>query len=1178
MREVTVLDERYKLDEELGQGGMGIVYRAHDETLDRDVAVKMVSDDKLGTDGRERLLREAQAIAQLDHPNIVAVHDAGEQDGSAYIVMGLAEGKNLHEAPPADFPEIVSVAAQICRALDHAHSHGIVHRDLKPENVVIEPDGTAKLMDFGIARSIASRMTETGEIIGTVFYLAPETALGQEVDGRADLYALGVMLYELTTGELPFINDDPLAVISQHIHTSVVPPRARIAEIPSRLDALIVQLMSKAPDDRPNSAATALDLLEDPELLSPEASGDRDVQVLERIVRGRFVGRESELNEARSLWSKAAAGDGQTLLVSGEPGIGKTRLMRELSTHVEITGGHALVGVCYAEGGAPYAPFAQILRKALKNREQNGFKVPDFVVADLLNLTPDLKPYYPDLPPSPPLDPEADQQRLFENVVAFCEALSEESPLMLVVDDAHWADSGSLGMLRHLSRRLRNRPVLLMATYRELELNESRPFHEVLLDLNRERLTRRVKLTRLTREQTEALLAALFEEDITPEFLEGVYAETEGNPFFVEEVCKGLVESGKLYYEDGEWHRPSMDELEIPQSVRVAIETRVSSLSEIHQEVLRMAAILGREFDFDILLAATDLTENEVIETLEAAEQTQLIEEAEGLNFAFVHALIPTTLVEGTHKLRRRQMHRKAGAVIEEMKPEELEALAFHFGEAGDDEKALAYYFQAGDRAAQAFGNQEAEVHYRAALLLDPSENERAEILSALGQVVMKLGRMKEAIDIWRSSLPLYEEGEDLGKIAWTYSQMSQARWFAGDFPDALAIAREGLEAVEGAPDSSELANLLHETGRALMFNARNQEAIPLVERALTMAEGVDDRPVQCEALITRGLLEWRTGDLNASHDTLTTAAEIAAEASMLIQEGRARYNRSILIRLLGNIREGVEETFRSVEIVHEARSVGHELFFAATAVLWQTFLGELADAASYLDELWKLHEQADRPLHPELTLRQAEGLLVRAQGDPAAAAEIYREVFEKSQDRELIQGVYVAGTLLGEVLIELREFEAAIEPLEAALEAGRKGFEGGWPAFALSIAYSRMGNVQEAESALAMGNKELEYLPIAHSENIGTRALANLAAAKYEWEAAWKHFDDYIDRVIGMELKLHRAWVLLEIADLRLRRNEQGDLKHARQALEQAHTEFGEMGSSGYVERIESWLAELNA
>jgi serine/threonine-protein kinase len=307
--EQSVLNNRYRLEEQLGSGGMGTVYRAHDATLDRDVAVKVLSGSGLGTEGRDRLLNEAQAIAKLSHPNIVSVFDAGEEDSTPYIVMEVIEGASLHDRPPNDMQGIVRVAAQVCAALEHAHSHGVVHRDLKPENVLIAEDGTAKLMDFGIARSVASRMTAEGEIVGTVFYLAPEIALGQDFDGRADLYSLGVMLYELTTGELPFAQGDPLAVISQHIHASVVPPRAKNEEIPPRLDNLILELMEKSPEDRPASASETQKILERSDLLDPEAEGVKEIAVIRRIARGRFVGRDQELMDATGLWNRALAGE-----------------------------------------------------------------------------------------------------------------------------------------------------------------------------------------------------------------------------------------------------------------------------------------------------------------------------------------------------------------------------------------------------------------------------------------------------------------------------------------------------------------------------------------------------------------------------------------------------------------------------------------------------------------------------------------------------------------------------------------------------------------------------------------------------------------------------------------------------------------------------------------------------
>ncbi|RPI48686.1 MAG: hypothetical protein EHM56_13390, partial [Chloroflexi bacterium] len=520
--------------------------------------------------------------------------------------------------------------------LEHAHGHGIVHRDLKPENVLLSPHpgGTAKLTDFGLARSVASRLTTEGSIAGTVFYLAPELALGQEFDGRADLYALGVMLYELATGELPFVADDPLAVISQHLHAPPVPPRARNSAVPAGLDALILRLLNKKPEDRPGSAADVRRALASLaagetvfEALPPAAE---ELSVLDRIARGRLVAREKELGQIRGLWRRAAAGEGHVLLISGEPGIGKSRLVRELLTQVQVVGDGALLGECYAEEGAPYAPFGQILRRAFQNGVGAGLELPDFVLADLLVLAPTLRLRFPGIPPNPALNPQAEQQRLFENVAAFCSAVTARGPLLLVLEDAHWADSGSLALLRHLVRRMRRQPVLIAVTYREVELDERRPFGDVLVDLNRERLATRLKLSRLDRRGTHDLLAALFAEDITPDFLEGIYRETEGNPFFVEEVCKALVESGALTFAGGQWHRPSMDRLDVPQSVRMAIQSRIRRLPEQVQEVLQMAAVLGREFSFDVLAAAmgeTGADEDALIGVLEAAERAQLIEE-----------------------------------------------------------------------------------------------------------------------------------------------------------------------------------------------------------------------------------------------------------------------------------------------------------------------------------------------------------------------------------------------------------------------------------------------------------------------------------------------------------------------------------------------------------------------
>ena len=622
-----IINNRYRLEAELGQGGMGTVYLARDAVLERQVALKLMSRPRLGTKGRSRLLIEAQTVAKLKHPNIVTVYDAGEVENQPYVVMEYIQGDTLNKVQLDGYEQTVAITRQICAALQYAPEVGIVHRDLKPENVIIEFDGTLRLMDFGLAVSTTSRMTDSGLIMGTVAYMSPEQAFGYEVTPASDLYSLGVILYEITTGHLPFEAEDALAIITQHIHAPVVPPRAKDESIPTQLNDLILALLNKDPNDRPKSTAEVLTLLDDPQLLERESIADQDFSVLDRIVRGRMIGRQVEFEEALILWRRVITGQGQALLISGEPGIGKTRLMREIVTNAEVFGGITLIGECYAESNAPYSAFAQITRQALTRHPNNGLELPDSVLDDLLDLTPELRYQFPEIQPNPELDPESEQQRLFENMVALCTTISDQSPLLLVIDDAHWGDSGTLAMLHHLIRRTQNMPVMILVSYREIELKEARPFNEMLLDLNRQRLGTRIKLKRLDRNQTRMMLKAIFAEEVSTEFTEGIYRETDGNPFFIEEICRTLVESGALYFENGEWHRPSMEELEIPQGVQVAVESRLTKLPKEHQEVLRMASILGREFEFEILLAALDLDEDILIETLETAEEAQMIRE-----------------------------------------------------------------------------------------------------------------------------------------------------------------------------------------------------------------------------------------------------------------------------------------------------------------------------------------------------------------------------------------------------------------------------------------------------------------------------------------------------------------------------------------------------------------------
>jgi hypothetical protein len=715
----TRIHDRYQIDSEIGQGGMGTVYKGFDTMLERDIAIKMMTETRLGTEGRNRLLQEAKAVAQFSHPNIITVHDAGEYKKSPFIVMEYIEGINLYQQPPENIEEIVSVIQQVCAALSHAHEHNIIHRDLKPENVILTANGSVKLMDFGLARSVSSRLTSEGTILGTVFYLAPEQAQGKLVDPRSDLYSLGVMLYELTTGELPFLADDPLAVVSQHIHAPVVPPRAKNEHIPTALETLILQLMEKDPADRPVSAQDVLERLSAPEVLNVTALPAEELSVLDRIVRGRLVGREQELRQARQAWQQAISGQGQLLLVSGEPGVGKTRLIREIVTQAEVSGGRSSIGYSYAEGDPPFAPFRKVMGEVIGFLKKSNIEFDEKALVDLVRIIPELRADYPDLPEVEIGDPQTDRQRLIDQVLYLFNLLTRQTPVLLVLEDAHWSDSSTLRLLRQLARSTRSQSLMILVTYREVELDEARALHETLLDFNREKLGTRIKLKRLTRQETHDMLAILFAEEITPEFLEGIFRETEGNPFFIEEVCKAIVESGKLTYQDGRWHRPSMEEVGVPQSIKVAIQSRMRVLSEDAQKTLEQAAVFGRKFSFDLLLKSMEIEEDRLLDSLDEAIFAKLVEETgndKGGQFAFIHALIPTTIVDNLRSLRRRRLHQRAARVLEALRPEAFEALAYQFIEAGVSKIGVGYLIKAADRARLLFANQEAIQNYEQAL------------------------------------------------------------------------------------------------------------------------------------------------------------------------------------------------------------------------------------------------------------------------------------------------------------------------------------------------------------------------------------------------------------------------------------------------------------------------------
>ncbi|MEA2428857.1 MAG: eukaryotic-like serine/threonine-protein kinase, partial [Thermoleophilaceae bacterium] len=611
-------DGRYVIQSFLGEGGRKRVYLAHDTALDRDVALATVKTAGLDAHGRTRVTREAQAMARLgDHPHVVTVHDIGEEQGEPYIVSQFMAGgavEDLLEQAPErrlDLDTALRVAAGICSALEHAHRNGIVHRDLKPANVWLTGDGTAKLGDFGLAFSLDNaRVTRSGAIVGTAAYMAPEQALGHQPDAQSDLYSLGAMLYEMATGHPPFEGDDVVSVISQHANAEPVAPSWHVPDVPEDLERLILDLLRKAPGDRPQGAAEVGRRIEAVRqtlaAAAARSDGDGDGRQrtdeqsrVEALAEGVFVGREGEVERLRAGLEDALGGRGRLLLLVGEPGIGKTRTAQELVTYARLRGARVLIGRSHEAEAAPaYWPWVQMTRGFMSDSDATeAIEAMGQGAADIARVMPEVGEMLPGLEAPHSLEPEQARFRFFDAVTTFLRNVAARKPLVLVLDDLHWADAPSLRLLQFLARELSDTSILVLGTYRDVELGRRHPLSQALADLSRQGLVDRVSLRGLSEAEVARFIEVTARIEPPRGLVRAIHEETEGNPFFVSEIVNLLAAEGELDDPSGldEWT------VTIPQGVREVLGRRLDRLSEERNRVLAIASVIGREFSVELL-------------------------------------------------------------------------------------------------------------------------------------------------------------------------------------------------------------------------------------------------------------------------------------------------------------------------------------------------------------------------------------------------------------------------------------------------------------------------------------------------------------------------------------------------------------------------------------------------
>ena len=575
-----------------------------------------------------------------------------------------------------------------------------------------------------------------------------------------------------------------------------------------------------------------------------------------------FVGREEEWRDLMRFWDQARAGTLRAVVIAGEPGVGKSRLAAEFAGRLHARGVTVLAGRCDEDLGVPYQPFVEALRHLAGGATvQPLTRLLGRHGGELSRLVPEFADLVPGMPGPLRSDPDTERFRLFDAVGGWLAAMSGEAPVLLVLEDLQWAAKPTLLLLRHVLSSSAPMRLLVLATYRDTEVGRSHPLSELLVDLRRLETVTRISLSGLA----HPAVAALFERaagrrlgDTREELTRVVHRETEGNPLFVMEVARHLIETGAFRESKGRWTTTlPVEKLSIPEGVRDVIRRRLSRLDKATNRALAVAAVTGEEFEPAVVERAASLDEETVLSALDEAVTARLVTEVVGRvpRYRFEHALVRTTLYGDLTVARRVVLHRHVAEAIESLHAANLDdflpALAHHYARASAPQvemaKAVSYAQRAGDRALAQLANDEAGAYYTQALeILGLVEGgvagaQRLELLISLGEAQRRAGDGAHKDTLLRAAQLAHERG-DAGALA--RAALANNRGF---FSETSKVDTERLGVLEAAvqaaapDDSGTRARLLANLAGELMFSVDNERRNRLADEALALARSGGD-------------------------------------------------------------------------------------------------------------------------------------------------------------------------------------------------------------------------------------------------------------------------------------------------------------------------------------------------
>lgn len=963
-----------------------------------------------------------QATAETKNQNNHALQtdsSAGDQSASGF---GHPAPTELVELSETALKTVLAVCRRVCNTLAYMHGEGVIHRDLKPDNILIRPNGEPVIVDFGLLSHYGGMIHREAlqidaNVMGTVPYMAPEQIRGDLVDARADLYALGCILFQLLTGRLPFIKATPFEVLQAHLFEEPPPPSRLCSNsyIQPELDDLVLSLLAKNPQQRIGYAQDVARQL-------AAISGDvwlpePEPRPRAYIYRPAFIGREPQLQIFTDRFDNLVREQGSLVMVGGESGIGKTRFMVEVGRKAAQRGILVLSGESLDAGAQPLEPLRKTLQFIADRCREGGVAETTRLLGPRAKVIQPFEDSLTDLPgletyPEPAeLPPEAARIRLFTCLWQTIAVLSQDVPLVLILDDLQWVDDLTIHFLQFLlqSGNLPQSRILVIGTFRTEEVG---PGLESLLTLPELTLLR---LSRLEEQEVNEILSNMLAMNAPPPILRHhLVRHSEGNPLFVAEYVKAAVEQKLLFRDDhGMWQvmtsetQGSQDAVEkqyqdlpLPRSLRDLVRRRLAELPDIARAIIDIAGLYGRESPIALLRHLSERGETIFLQGLDALVLKQVLEESAPEQVRFVHDKIREVIIAEQDVSWRKNLHQSLAQGIEdlfaEQKEEYLARLSWHWDQAGQLTKAQSYYLAAARQARNKYAYNEARASFQAYLerVVEPtSESVQAQI-ELVEHVLMIQGAHSEA----RATLD-----------------------------QALANARK-------------LGNKKAEITCLIIFARLHQTlgqpdpAQEMIDNALILAREIGNRREEGTALSSSAYIQYRQGHTRESLALYSQSLTISREVNDRFLESQNLGNLGVQYHVLGEIDLARQHYEHAVCICREIGNRRLEAGWLSHIALLHYDQGRIEQALSLARDVLAMHVETGDCFLEEQTIGNM-GVFLENSGKPAEAYEYYQRALKIARQNAQLQEQALNLGNMANVKNTLGLYSEAISLFEQALE-----------------------------------------------------------------------------------------------------------------------------------------------